>query len=102
MAKYIVSKKAIADLSLIWKYTFELWSEQQADQYYHEIVKAFESLSISPSLGKHYREIDIAIRGYKVNKHIIFYTSISKDEIFIIRILHEQMDIINQMTNVTA
>jgi len=102
MAKYIVSKKAVTDLSLIWQYTFELWSEKQADRYYHEIVRAFASLAVNPSLGKHYSDVDIAIKGYRINKHIIFYTSTSKEEIFIIRILHERMDIMNQITKVST
>jgi len=34
MAKYELTNKAVADLNGIWEYTFENWSENQADRYY--------------------------------------------------------------------
>lgn len=34
MAKVILRQKAIDDLNDIWYYTFEKWSEKQADKYY--------------------------------------------------------------------
>jgi len=38
MAKYFLSNKAVEDLSSIWIYTVETWSEQQADLYYSQII----------------------------------------------------------------
>lgn len=32
MAKYLLTNKAAEDLSGIWNYTFEAWSEKQADE----------------------------------------------------------------------
>jgi len=34
MAKVIFRQKAIDDLNNIWNYTFEKWTEEQADKYY--------------------------------------------------------------------
>ncbi|MDP9954950.1 plasmid stabilization system protein ParE [Epilithonimonas hungarica] len=34
MAKYLFTKKAVDDLSEIYEYTYEFWSENQADKYY--------------------------------------------------------------------
>ncbi len=34
MAKYTLTNKAVKDLSEIWNYTFDQWSERQADFYY--------------------------------------------------------------------
>lgn len=34
MAKYLLTNKAVEDLSKIWDYTYEVWSENQADRYY--------------------------------------------------------------------
>lgn len=34
MCNYFLTKKAIEDLSKIWDYIFEVWSESQADKYY--------------------------------------------------------------------
>jgi toxin ParE1/3/4 len=38
MAKYSLTNKAIADLSQIWNYTFDKWSENQADKYYQMLL----------------------------------------------------------------
>lgn len=37
MAKVILRQEAIDDLNNIWDYTFEKWSENQADKYYATI-----------------------------------------------------------------
>ena len=34
MANYNLTNKAVEDLEKIWDYTFQKWSEQQADKYY--------------------------------------------------------------------
>ena len=33
MANHVLTTKAIEDLSIIWNYTWEVWSEKQADKY---------------------------------------------------------------------
>ena len=38
MPNYKLTCKAVADLSKIWKYTFEVWSEKQADKYYNGLI----------------------------------------------------------------
>ena len=38
MAKYKLTNKAVEDLAEIWEYTFEEWSEQQADNYYEMLI----------------------------------------------------------------
>lgn len=34
MAKFYLTNLAVKDLADIWNYTFDNWSEQQADYYY--------------------------------------------------------------------
>ena len=38
MANYFFSKKAVEDLSEIWNYTYDAWSESQADKYYNLLI----------------------------------------------------------------
>ena len=38
MAKFKLTNKAVEDLSKIWDYTFEVWSETQADKYYESLI----------------------------------------------------------------
>jgi toxin ParE1/3/4 len=97
MAKYGLTKKAVEDLSSIWKYTFNNWSEKQADIYYSLLIESFKEIADNPNIGKNYSGIVKSLRGLKVGKHIIFYIEIEKDRVEIIRILHEQMDIMNRI-----
>ncbi|MFN8238973.1 MAG: type II toxin-antitoxin system RelE/ParE family toxin [Chitinophagales bacterium] len=97
MAKFHLSKKAVDDLTEIWEYTYDEWSEKQADNYYHFLLKICQELAENPTSGKRYTEIGIDILGYLANKHIIFYQITSKNEITIIRILHGSMDLKSRM-----
>jgi len=97
MLKISFRQKAIEDLNNIWNYTYENWSENQADRYYTTIK--FDCLEIgkNPKLGKNYNGISRNLLGLKSGKHIIFHHSISEIEIESIRILHERMDLKNRL-----
>lgn len=97
MAKVILRKEAIDDLNNIWDYTLEAWSEIQADKYYEAIKLACSQIGENPAIGKRYKLINRNLLGLRTGKHIIFYQIITKDEIEVIRILHEQMDLTNRL-----
>ena len=97
MAKVILRQEAIDDLNDIWEYTFEKWSENQADKYYATIKFACKGIGENPELGKVYTEISSNLLGLKSGKHIIFYHQVSENEIEVIRILHERMDLKNRL-----
>jgi len=97
MAKYSLSNKAVDDLSAIWNYTFETWSEHQADKYYEMLVNFCQRLADDPTLGKQYAEITEDLLGFRTGKHVIFYRIVSAKEIEVIRILHERMDLKNRV-----
>ena len=93
MAKYKLTNKAVADLSKIWEYTFEVWSEKQADKYYDGLISNCEEIAENPDFGKNYEGISKQLLGIKSNRHIIFYSTLNEDYIEITRILHERMDL---------
>ena len=97
MAKVILRQEAIDDLNDIWDYTFEKWSEKQADKYYATIKIACNGIGENPDVGKEYFGISKNLLGLKSGKHIIFYQSLSENEIEVIRILHERMDLKKQI-----
>jgi len=97
MAKILFRQEAINDLNAIWDYTFEKWSENQADKYYATIKMACNGIGKNPDIGKVYNAISPNLLGLKSGKHIIFYKQISSDSVEIIRILHEIMDLKNRM-----
>ncbi|MCP4552709.1 MAG: type II toxin-antitoxin system RelE/ParE family toxin [Bacteroidetes bacterium] len=93
MAKYELTNKAVEDLSKIWDYTFEVWTEKQADKYFEMLVSNCQEIADNPDLGKNYFGIARSLRGIKANRHIIFYRTINENYIEITRILHERMDL---------
>ena len=93
MGKYRISRKAIDDLSAIWEYTYEEWSEIQADKYYWMLIEACNEISDNPEIGKNYSIIAKDIFGIRSGHHIVFYRSVENNDIEIVRILHEQMDL---------
>ncbi len=97
MAKVILRQEAIDDLNDIWAYTFEAWSEKQANKYYAALEFACMQIGKNPELGKEYDGISPNLLGLRTGKHIIFYQIVTKDEIEVIRILHERMDLKNRL-----
>ncbi|GHE36129.1 type II toxin-antitoxin system RelE/ParE family toxin [Sphingobacterium griseoflavum] len=97
MAKYVLTNKAVEDLSRIWDYTYEMWSENQADKYYELIISTFVEIAENPDLGKSYEKISKKILGFKVGRHIVFYRTLAVKEVEIVRVLHARMDLKNRL-----
>lgn len=93
MAEYKLTNKAVADLSKSWEYTFEIWTEKQADKYYDGLISHYEEIAQNPDLGKNYTAISKHLLGIQSNRHIIFYRALDKNYVEITRILHERMDL---------
>ncbi|WP_298954553.1 type II toxin-antitoxin system RelE/ParE family toxin [uncultured Nonlabens sp.] len=98
MAEYKLTNKAVEDLSKIWDYTFEVWSEKQADKYYDELISDCVEIAENLNLGKKYEGISNQLLGFKSNRHIIFYRTLSESYIEITRILHERLDLKKRIT----
>ena len=45
MGNYIFTNKAVEDLSEIWNYTLDTWSEWQADTYYTMLIDSCNALA---------------------------------------------------------
>ncbi len=97
MSKLILRQKAIDDLSSIWIYTAETWSEKQADKYHNMIKIACRNIANGIVIGKTYDNVNPNLLGYQIGKHIVFYQECSRGEVEVVRILHERMDIENRL-----
>lgn len=97
MVKYYLTNKAVKDLTDIWNYTFEQWSEEQADKYYHMLLENCQVIANNPNIGKNYSGITSDLLGLRANRHIIFYRKIQENQIEITRILHGRMDLKRRM-----
>ncbi|MDD2634106.1 MAG: type II toxin-antitoxin system RelE/ParE family toxin [Bacteroidales bacterium] len=96
--RVILTNKTVEDLSSIWDYTFDKWSEQQADKYYRMLLSNCQEIADNPNLGKSYSGIKKELFGLKENRHIIFYRKITNKPIEITRILHGRMDLKRRVT----
>jgi toxin ParE1/3/4 len=97
MVRYKFTNKAVDDLTQIWNYTANKWSENQADNYYSMLLVHCDELASNPDLGKNYSEVAPNLLGFKAGRHIIFYSKNETDVLEIIRILHGQMDLRNRI-----
>lgn len=97
MAKPVFTNKAIEDLSAIWEYTLETWSEKQADRYYKLLINACMELAENPNSGKSYFKIYPDLYGKRISKHLIFYRLVAENQLEISRILHDRMDLENRL-----
>ncbi len=97
MASYTLTKKAVLDLSSIWDYTVDTWSESQADKYYFMLLDTCQDLADGKVSGKNYPEINAEILGFRIGQHILFYRKLSRDNVEITRILHTQIDLKNRI-----
>ena len=93
MVKVHYSKRAVDDLANIWNYTYDEWSERQADKYYMMLIQACQEIASDSKKGKPYEEVAEGIHGFLVYKHIILFKRIKATEILVVRILHAQMDL---------
>jgi toxin ParE1/3/4 len=85
------SRLAESDLVGIWEYSFEEWSGAQADTYLDELDEAIGLLTDNPELGANRDFVRKGFRVLFVNRHAIYYTTMNAD-IYVVRVLHEQMD----------
>jgi len=98
MAEFKLTNKAVEDLSKIWDYTFEVWSENQADKYYEMLISNCQEIADNPLLGKNYDGITLNLLGLKTNRHIIFFRTLNENYVEITRILHERMALKNRIS----
>ena len=74
MVKVILRQAAINDLTDIWYYTLQKWSEKQSDKYHQTIKSACNEIAKNPNIGKPYPEIskDKQLRDLKLQfGHVI-------------------------------
>ena len=95
---YLISKKAVSDLEVIWLYTVQNWSVTQADRYYNLIFDEIHFICRNVNAGKSMGYIRKGYRAAKVKSHLIFYR-IQNNTVEVIRILHERMDIENRLND---
>jgi toxin ParE1/3/4 len=98
MPLFTLTKKALADLVEIGRYTQKRWGKEQRNTYLTMLDGCFQQLAAAPLEGRACDEIRSGYRKMNVGSHVIFYRQSRIDEIEIVRVLHERMDIESRLS----
>ncbi len=88
---YKLSNLAAEDFEKIVEYTLLNFGMQKADEYTDDLHRVLLTLSNSPSMGRDCSHLAEQLRRHDHQKHAIFY-HLRADDIYIVRILHQQME----------
>ena len=93
MNKFELSSKAKTDLIKIAKYTQMTWGLPQRNDYLKVLDNTFHLLADDPELGINCDYIRQGYSRYPQGSHVIYYKKNNNNQIFIMRILHKNMDV---------
>jgi toxin ParE1/3/4 len=88
---YALSPRAKSDIEEIWDYTEERWGLNQANRYIRQLQQAIETIARNPARARNCDDIRPGYLRCSVGSHIIFFVT-KRDQIEIIRVLHQRMD----------
>ena len=97
MADYVLSNKADADLDGIYIFSYQTFGEARADAYYQDLCERLNNLASNPHLGRAIDQVQTGLFCNQCARHIIFYT-IEADGMFVVRILHDAMDVVRHIS----
>jgi len=93
MKAFELSKEAKEDLKKIARFTEKRWGRDQRFLYIKQFDDVFHSLAQNPSIGKKCEYIKKEYRKFPQSSHVIFYSEVENNKIFVVRILHKNMDV---------
>ena len=99
MSGFILTRKAVADLKGIGRFTQQQWGRKQRVIYLTMLDTCFHHLAENPFHGKDCSEIRAGYRKQAAGSHVVFYRRLSDDLIEIVRILHGRMDIDSRLSD---
>ena len=73
-AEYRLSHKATQDMEGIWRYIFEAWGIEQANDYIDRMIAALGELAEHPQRGQSVEHIRRNYRRTLVGRHVVYYT----------------------------
>ena len=92
VSTYLLTPEALTDLEDIWLYSYETWSENQANRYIEILEDTFVRLSYMPEQARELLDFAPPVRIFPSAKHIIIIYRISGEAIVIIRVLGARQD----------
>lgn len=99
MPGYLLSPQATEDLREIWRYGTATWGLVKAEQYGEQLFDILDFLAANPLAGQAVEHIRAGYRRHPSGSHLIFYRISTDMQVEVIRILHQSMDIDQQLGN---
>lgn len=97
MAERHYSPSTINDLTDIWNYTLETWSEHQADIRYAMSIDHCRAIAQGKLSGRSYDNVVKDLLGMRAGRHLIFYRCAINGNVEVVGVLHESMDLVSGM-----
>jgi toxin ParE1/3/4 len=91
--KFILSYQAKEDLASIWQFTYQRWSEVQADRYIETLFSYLRLLESQPQIGKKVNYGTLHLQQFLAESHLVFYRR-GTLHIEIVRVLHKNTNFI--------
>ena len=91
ISEYLLTPQAEKDLEDIWFYSYEIWSEHQADRYVEILEDTFVNLSFMPEQARELLDFNPPVCVFPSAKHIIIYR-IDAQDVVILRVLGAKQD----------
>ena len=102
MASFRLTGRARSSLMQIGLYTEQRWGRQQRVDYLKAIDDCFQVVADTPMQGRARPEIHDQLRSYPVNKHVVFSLIRDKELIVIVDVLHENMDPVRHLPDMSG
>lgn len=93
MPRFVLTRKAKAEVQSIGRHTPTTWERDQRNRYLATLDKSFHELAANPVKGWNCGFVRPGYRQHRVGQHIVFYRPIADDCIEIVRVLHRRMDV---------
>ncbi len=92
MPRYDFTRRALANLRDIARYTRETWGQRQARIYREELELGTRKLALSPGMGRVRADVAPSVRSFPVARHVAFHVE-DEGGITVLRLLHPSMDV---------
>ena len=99
MAAYVLSKEAEADLIEIAQYTLNKWGDDAFQKYKKGLSNKFNDIGNHKVLERQFSKTYPQIKVTKYRYHFIFYITEGVKTSIIIAVIHEQRDIVKNISN---
>lgn len=92
MIQYLFTEESQRDLIQIRQFTLEHWGPKQSIDYLTDLKKTLQLLAEMPAMGKNcFEDCGKDVYRFPFGSHVIYYLTMSDNEIVIVAILHQSM-----------